>query len=118
MKKTILFFAFALMTMTGIFAQKQTGGEKNLEVAFAPLGGNPVSMSGIRLRLFNSEASAIRIGLFLGGSTTKDVTAQAEESNLVIQISQSCTLLTKAWTSVSAQDTRSTLLEQIVCLHT
>lgn len=80
MKKTILFFAFALMTMTGIFAQKQTGGEKNLEVAFAPLGGNPVSMSGIRLRLFNSEASAIRIGLFLGGSTTKDVTMQAEES--------------------------------------
>jgi len=37
-------------------------------------------MSGIRLRLFNSEASAIRIGLFLGGSTNKDVTAQAEES--------------------------------------
>lgn len=80
MKKTILFIAFALMTMTGVFAQKQTGGEKNLEVAFAPLGGNPVSMSGIRLRLFNSEASAIRIGLFLGGSTNKDVTAQAEES--------------------------------------
>jgi opacity protein-like surface antigen len=80
MKKTILFIACALMTMTGVFAQKQTGGEKNLEVAFAPLGGNPVSMSGIRLRLFNSEASAIRIGLFLGGSTTKDVTAQPEES--------------------------------------
>jgi opacity protein-like surface antigen len=80
MKKSILFIAFALMTMTGIFAQKQTGGEKNLEVAFAPLGGNPVSMSGIRLRLFNSEASAIRIGLFLGGSTNKDVNTQAEET--------------------------------------
>jgi opacity protein-like surface antigen len=80
MKKAILFVACALMTMTGAFAQKQSGGEKNLEVAFAPLGGNPVSISGIRFRTFNSEASAIRVGLFLGGTTDKTVTMQAEES--------------------------------------
>jgi hypothetical protein len=79
MKKVALFFAFAIACVSGAFAQKQTGGEKNLEVQFAPLGGNPVSISGIRLRLFNSETSAIRIGLFVGGSSSDDVTAQAGE---------------------------------------
>lgn len=79
MKKVILFFAVALVSATGAFAQKQTGGEKNLEVQFAPLGGNPMSISGIRLRMFNSESSAIRLGLFLGGTTDKKVTAQPEQ---------------------------------------
>jgi hypothetical protein len=79
MKKAILFFAMALATATGVYAQKQTGGEKNLEVQFAPLGGNPVSISGIRFRMFNSESSAIRVGLFVGGSSEKEVTAQADE---------------------------------------
>jgi opacity protein-like surface antigen len=76
MKKVILFFALALATATGVYAQKQTGGEKNLEVQFAPLGGSPVSISGIRMRMFNSESSAIRIGLFLGGTTDKEISAQ------------------------------------------
>ncbi len=78
MKKVALFFAFAVACVSGAFAQKQTGGEKNLEVQFAPLGGNPVSISGIRLRLFNSEASAIRIGLFIGGSSTETITQDAD----------------------------------------
>ncbi len=81
MKKVALIFAFAIACVSGAFAQKQTGGEKNLEVQFAPLGGSPVSISGIRLRLFNSETSAIRIGLFVGGSKTDDVAAQAGESS-------------------------------------
>ena len=80
MKKAILFFALALATMTGVYAQKQTGGEKNLEVQFAPLGGNPVSISGIRFRSFNSATSAIRIGLFVGGDKTTDVTSQPDDS--------------------------------------
>jgi hypothetical protein len=79
MKKVILSMAVALACVTGAQAQKQTGGEKNLEVQFAPLGGNPVSISGIRLRIFNSESSAIRLGLFLGG--TKSETVQQEADN-------------------------------------
>lgn len=78
MKKVALFFAFAVACVSGAFAQKQTGGEKNLEVQFAPLGGNPVSISGIRLRLFNSESTAIRIGLFIGGSSTETITQDAD----------------------------------------
>jgi hypothetical protein len=75
MKKTILFCAMALAT-SGLFAQKQTGGEKNLEVQFAPLGGSPVSIAGIRLRIFNSEASAIRLSVFAGGTNDQTVTLQ------------------------------------------
>ena len=76
MKKVALFFAFAVACVSGTFAQKQTGGEKNFEVQFAPLGGNPVSISGIRFRMFNTESSAFRIGLFVGG--TKDVTVNTQ----------------------------------------
>jgi hypothetical protein len=78
MKKVALFFAFAVACVSGAFAQKQTGGEKNLEVMFAPLGGNPISMNGIRLRLFNSESTAIRIGLFIGGNSTETITQDAD----------------------------------------
>jgi Putative OmpA-OmpF-like porin family len=78
MKKVILSMAVALACVTGAQAQKQTGGEKNIEVNFAPLGGNPVSMSGIRLRMFNSESSAIRIGLFVGGTSSETITQEAD----------------------------------------
>lgn len=80
MKKALLFFALILVAATGTYAQKQTGGEKNLEVQFAPLGGNPVSIAGIRMRIFNSETSAVRIGLFLGGTTDREITAQPGET--------------------------------------
>ena len=75
MKKTILFCALALAT-SGLFAQKQTGGEKNLEVQFTPLGDAPVSIAGLRFRMFNSEASAFRLSINVGGSTDAVVTEQ------------------------------------------
>jgi opacity protein-like surface antigen len=81
MKKKIFFIALALTATTGLFAQKQTGGEKNIEVQFAPLSGKPVSISGLRLRMFNSENSAIRIGFNLNGSKETTVNAQAAEAN-------------------------------------
>ena len=77
MKKTILFAALALAT-TGLFAQKQTGGEKNLEVQFSPLGGSNVSISGLRFRMFNTEASALRLSFFVGGSSTETVQQEAD----------------------------------------
>jgi hypothetical protein len=77
MKKVILSMAVALACVTSANAQKQTGGEKNIEVAFAPLGGNPISMSGIRLRIFNSESSAIRLGVFIGGTSSEEIMQEA-----------------------------------------
>ncbi len=80
MKKKIFFLALALTATTGLFAQKQTGGEKNIEVQFSPLSGNPLSTNGIRFRMFNSESSAIRIGFGLGGDRVTTVRAQATEA--------------------------------------
>lgn len=79
MKKKIFFLALALTATTGLFAQKQTGGEKNLEVQFSPLSGSPISSNGIRYRMFTSESSAIRIGIGLGGSKVTTVNSQASE---------------------------------------
>lgn len=77
MKKVILTVAIAFTAISGAFAQKQEGGEKNLEVNFAPLGGSPIGMDGIRLRLFNADGTgAIRVRLGLGG--TNDVTVREQ----------------------------------------
>lgn len=81
MKKAIILAAAALFCVTGIDvqAQKQIGGDKNLEFQFAPLGGNPISISGIRFRTFLDESSAFRVNFFVGSSTDKTVSFQEGE---------------------------------------
>ncbi|MFN0032613.1 MAG: hypothetical protein ACKVOR_10680 [Flavobacteriales bacterium] len=86
MKKVALFLTLAVACVSGAFAQKQTGGEKNIEVQFSPLGGNPISMSGIRLRMFNSESSAIRIGLFIGGNSSETISQEADNDNDLLEL--------------------------------
>lgn len=78
MKKSILFLALALlMSIDYATAQKQVGSDKNVEFTFAPLGGNPIGIQGIRLRSFNSDGTgAIRLGLWIGGTTNVDVNTQ------------------------------------------
>lgn len=85
MKKAIILAAAALFCVTGIDvqAQKQIGGDKNIEFQFAPLGGNPISISGIRFRTFLDESSAFRVNFFVGSSTDKTVTSQ--EGDLSIE---------------------------------
>ena len=59
------------------FAQKQSGGEKNFQVLFAPLGGNPVSIGGISYRKFNGAGDAAwRVNLFIGLNSKTEVTGQ------------------------------------------
>ena len=86
MKKVILSMAVALACVTGANAQKQAGGEKNLEVQFAPLSESPVSISGIRLRIFNSESSAIRLGVNLGGSKSEEITQFTISSLFIVVV--------------------------------
>ena len=79
MKKIALLALGACMFLGTAQAQKQTGGEKNLQVLFAPLGGTPISLNGggISFRKFNSTGtSAFRVNLFLGLSNTKSVSTQ------------------------------------------
>ncbi len=80
MKKIIFLFAVALLTVTGAQAQKFQGGEKNIEVQFSPLGGSPISLNGIRFRMFNSETSAIRIGLIANNVKTTTVREQQSKT--------------------------------------
>ena len=77
MKKVLIIAAAALFIGSAANAQdvmKQTGGEKNLEVLFAPLGGSPIGINGIKYRSFTSATTAWRATVFLGFSTTTDKT--------------------------------------------
>ncbi len=81
MKKLVFVIALVAGVATATQAQyRPAGGEKSLEVNFAPLGGNPVSISGIKLRSFSSQESAFRLGLFIGVSNSKTIT-QDEDTN-------------------------------------
>ena len=60
---------------------KQSAGAKNLEVNFAPLGGSPISIGGIKFRYFASENKAYRLNVFLGSTSKKEITQDANGSN-------------------------------------
>jgi hypothetical protein len=78
MKKLFLLALGASMFIgTTAHAQKQAGGEKNLQVLFAPLGGSPISINGISFRKFNAAGnSAWRVNLFIGLNNKTEITGQ------------------------------------------
>jgi hypothetical protein len=86
MKKAFILFAAGLFCFAGtdVFAQKQNGDEMNLELQFAPLGGNPIGINGLRLRKFTSETSAFRVNLFLGGTTMREPYREVGEIEITI----------------------------------
>jgi hypothetical protein len=83
MKKTLLLCMSAALlgTVNAQEVYKQEAGNKNLEVQFAPLGGTPIGMGGIRLRSFSSETSALRLSIFVGGSSKSTITQQAIDTS-------------------------------------
>lgn len=82
MKRVILVAAIAAFTMGTASAQyKPAAGEHTLEVNFAPLGGSPVSIAGIKMRSFGTETSAFRLGVFLGFSNTTTITQDEDNQN-------------------------------------
>jgi len=82
MKKVALAFALILGAITIADAQyKPVGGEKNLEVSLAPLGGSPISIVGIKGRSWKSETSALRMTVFLGFMNETTIT-QDEDSDI------------------------------------
>jgi len=56
--------------------QKQQTDSKTLEVNFSPLGGNPISINGLKFRKFSSDYSALRFEVFLGYGSDKSVAMQ------------------------------------------
>jgi opacity protein-like surface antigen len=79
MKKILLVALGASLFMVPAQAQKQAGNEKNLEVHFAPLGGSPISIDGIRFRKFNAAGNAAwRVNLYIGMNSEEEITQQAD----------------------------------------
>ncbi len=86
MKKIFLIAAAACFIGTATQAQdvmKQTGGEKNIEALFAPFGGSPIAINGIKFRSFTSATEALRGEVFLGFGSTTDVIGQLENGDEV-----------------------------------
>lgn len=82
MKRQVMAVAVVMACFATAQAQTQyrpAGGEKNLELMFAPLGGSPVSMAGIKFRKFGSATSAMRLGVFVGFEN-KTTILQVEDS--------------------------------------
>jgi opacity protein-like surface antigen len=82
MKKILLLaFCASMFASTTTSAQnlKQSGGEKNLQVLFAPLGGSPISINGITYRKFNATGNrAWRVNLFIGLNNETEVISQED----------------------------------------
>lgn len=86
MKKLFLSLGITLMCFFPLLAQessdseestlKAEAGSRNLEVQFAPLGGNPISIGGIRYRAFLTNEMAYRANIFLGYTSGSTVTQQ------------------------------------------
>ena len=80
MKKII----FALTFIFGVSAVAQAqykpeGGEKNIEVNFAPLGGSPVALPfGLKFRSFSANNTALRLGVFVGYDNTSTITQEED----------------------------------------
>ncbi|MFZ6050534.1 hypothetical protein [Halocola ammonii] len=60
---------------------KQQGGENNIELQLAPLGGSPISIGGIRYRKFTTATTAIRADVFVGFSNNSTITQQEDSDN-------------------------------------
>ena len=92
MKKIFLLAAAALLIGVTANAQdvyKQQGGEQNIEVQFAPLGGSPIGIDGIRYRKFTSATRAIRAEVFLGFQSSTDVMLAGADDDVELKMGES-----------------------------
>ena len=93
MKKILIIAAAALFIGSTASAQdvmKQTGGEQNLEFLFAPLGGSPIGINGIKYRSFTSATTAWRASVFLGLNSETDKMMGGTEGETELKTTSSC----------------------------
>lgn len=92
MKKLYFLVATALLIGTAANAQdvyKQQGGEKNIEFLFAPLGGSPIGINGIKYRQFNDATTALRATVFLGFNSDTDIMLAENEDQDELKMTDS-----------------------------
>lgn len=81
MKKRVLLIAAiaaGVFTTSSLKAQdfKPAGGEKNIEVNFAPfdnVNNNPISINNLKFRYFMDSKTALRIGFSVSSSSTTNI---------------------------------------------
>lgn len=86
MAGTILLAGMAATTDAQAQYRPDEGGAKNLELMVAPLGGNPVTMAGIKYRQFSSANSALRLGVFLGFDNKTTVTQDEDSKTKMLEL--------------------------------
>lgn len=99
MKKQILALSVIVIGATSVEAQTQyrpAGGEKNLELMLAPLGGSPISMAGIKYRTFSSATKAMRLGVFLGFNNSSTITQDADDDADMLELKKKASTFTIA----------------------
>lgn len=89
MKRNLLVVAVLMAGIGSTVAQEQyrpVGGEKNLELMVAPLGGSPITMAGIKYRNFSSATSAFRMGVFLGFDNKTTITQDENSDTKALEL--------------------------------
>lgn len=81
MKKLMLIAVFAGVASFASAQFKPEAGQKTLEVNFAPLGGAPISINGIKVRMFNDATTAYRLGLNINYASSKTRTGTTADGS-------------------------------------
>lgn len=90
MKKRVLLIAAiaaGVFTTSNLNAQefKPAGGEKNIEVNFAPFGGSPININNLRFRYFSSSDMAIRVGVSVSSSSTTNISLGGTNNDIELE---------------------------------
>ena len=70
MKKLMFTLAICSLVFSGAQAQKQLGGEHNVEVNLTPFGNSPIDGTTIKYRNFLNDNAAFRVALTVGSSSS------------------------------------------------
>ena len=81
MKKLMFTLALSALVTMGVQAQKQMGGEHNVEVSFTPFSGSPIDGSTIKYRNFMDDDKAFRLSLTMSNSSDVHAWYQDGEIN-------------------------------------
>ena len=81
MKKLMFTLALSALVTMGVQAQKQMGGEHNVEVSFTPFSGSPIDGSTIKYRNFMDDDKAFRLSLTMSNSS--DVHAYMQDGEFI-----------------------------------
>ena len=98
MKKLMFTLALSALVTMGVQAQKQMGGEHNVEVSFTPFSGSPIDGSTIKYRNFMDDDKAFRLSLTMSNSSDVHAWYQDGEINEADPVSPQLNINTKSST--------------------